>query len=178
MASIFEICNELELLASEIEKGVDCHLENDPDSPPDRAEQALDDLVQRELATQELLKKKIDGYCNLVNEMESRSVQAQHEIGRLKRVANAHSSLAERLRSSLHYALVRLNLPKVETALHRVSLAKKAKSVEVDEFAQIPDEFLKTYTEVSKTAIRAALESGRELPFARWAPEGTSLRMK
>ena len=86
--------------------------------------------------------------------------------------------LAKRLRENLLFVLTRLELEKVETPLHRVSLAKSPLSVDVDEFADIPEEFLRVKSEVDKIAIKDALKAGRELPFARWAPEKFSLRIK
>lgn len=178
MASIFEICDQLEAIARALENGVDCRLVDDPDNTPEMADEALDLLIQQEFSTREQLHQKIDGYCDLINDRMGKIAMAGNEIARLQLIKRANEAMNERLRSNLHFALTRLGLNKVETGLHKVSLAKKPKSVEVDEFQEIPAEFLRVTTEVNRTAIKAALESGKELPFAKWAPEGTSLRVK
>lgn len=178
MASIFEITAELEQIQQALESGVDCRMVDDPENTPEMADKALEELIERELATTEALKSKLDGYCSLISEMEWRAIQAGNEIARLKRIKDAHESLNQKLRDMMKFALTRLNLDKVETPLHRVALAKIAPAVEVDEFMPIPEEFLRVKTEVDKVAIKAALKSGRELPFAQWGPPGVSLRIK
>lgn len=178
MASIFEIAGELTAIQKALECGIEAHTGDDPDNSPELADKRLDELIERELSTTQALKAKLDGYCNLMADLEWRAVQASNEISRLKNMKSGFEGLAKRLRENLLFVLTRLELEKVETPLHRVSLAKSPLSVDVDEFADIPEEFLRVKSEVDKIAIKDALKAGRELPFARWAPEKFSLRIK
>jgi hypothetical protein len=178
MATIFEITREIQRIQDALERGVDARLTDDPDNGPDAADQALDQLIQEELSTREALEAKLDGYCDLISHYQALAGHAGSEASRLTLLKRSYEAQTLRLIQNLLYVFQALGLQKVDTGLHRVSVMKKVKSVEVDEFTDIPQEFLRVHTEPDKTAIRAALDSGRELPFARWAPEGQRLSIK
>ena len=74
------------------------------------------------------------------------------------------------------------DLKTVETARYKLTLANnggKAPLIVDDEFVlDLPDEYLEWSAEPDRAKIRAALEAGEVLTFARLGERGQSMRIK
>lgn len=120
--------------------------------------------------------EKLEGYCLYLRKLETEEAAAKEEAERWQAKAKARLSRAEYLKANLKAHLERTGQKEVRTATGRV-IALQASggqpALQIDEDwrrtpAAAPYEV--TRVEPNKAAIREALESGEELPFARLLP--------
>jgi len=122
---------------------------------------------------------KVEGYCGLMAQLNALADARKAEAQRLAALEQEARNKANRLKTVLREVLMRLNRPKIETTRYKVRLQKAggAQPMVVDEFS-IPDEFMAVVKSPDRAAIRAALESGRTLPFAQLADRSTIIVIK
>lgn len=120
---------------------------------------------------------KVEGYCGLMGTITALADARKAEVRRLQELEQEARNKAERLRKVLREVLIRLGRDKVETARYKLRLQKAGgmQPLTIDEFAEMPEQFLQTIKTVDKAAIRAALESGKDLPFAKLEERSTIL---
>ena len=87
------------------------------------------------------------------------------------------------MKASLLYVFTARDIKKLETkrfSFSRVKNGGKAPLVlnELTPISKIPKEFQTVIVQVSKETVRIALESGRELPFAKLGERGENIRIK
>lgn len=123
---------------------------------------------------------KVEGYCGLMATFTALADARKAEVRRLQELEQQARNNAERLRKVLREVLMRLGRDKVETARYKLRLQKAGgqQPMTIDEFAEMPEQFMQTIKTVDKAAIRAALESGKELPFAKLEERSTILVIK
>ena len=81
---------------------------------------------------------------------------------------------AESLKAYLMNSMQRVNLNKIEGVMAKISITKGRESTEITdpkafvEWAKVNDDSLLKYKDpdISKTAVKAAIEAGREIPYA------------
>lgn len=127
--------------------------------------------------------KKIDGYCALIREFEARASVRKEESERLAKRVKIDAAHAAFLKGRLKSFFEENNLKKIETDRYMVSLAKNGGAIPLellDEPERFPAEFrtIKTQVVANTDAIRAALEGGQDLPFAKLGERGTRLSIK
>lgn len=128
---------------------------------------------------------KIDNYAGLIREMESRAKIRKEEAERLAKLQKTDEAAAKRLKTILQWFFEAHRLQKKDTKRFKLWMQKNGgvtpmildPSVELDPGA-LPEKFQKVTIEPNTPLIRAALEAGEELEFARFGERGTSLRIK
>ena len=154
--------------------------ENGGDLSDPQAEAALAEW-ERELELD--LFGKVDNYCSLIAELESRAKSRQTEAQRLADLAKADDKSAQGLRERLRFIWETRNLPKIETSRFRVALTRNGGKSPLD-LRVGPDELpewaieRKTIVTANKEAIRARLEAGESLPFENLMERGTRISIK
>jgi hypothetical protein len=129
------------------------------------------------------LNEKLDGYVTLVAEFSARAESRKKEADRLRTRAQVDQNNAERLKSRLKLYFERTGKTKVETARFTISLAKNGGKLPLiiadgTQPEALPEQFRKVKLEIHTDEVRAALEAGEELAFARFGERGTSIRIK
>ena len=127
--------------------------------------------------------RKLDNYAALITELEARAEIRKQEAKRLSDRARVDSNRAASLKNMLQEFFSRHDLKTVETARYRLALVSnggKAPLIVDEDYgtAAIPDELCKVTRDPDTAAIRAALEAGEVLTFARLGERGQSMRIK
>lgn len=167
MATLREI--DADLLALE-----DLLLELGGDVTDEEANAAIDAWLNE---TQEAVSKKLNGYASLIKELEGRSQIRDAESERLHRLALLDENAAKRLKERLRWFMENRHLPEVQTALFRLRLTKNGGRQAITLTDTVPNEYMMVVREVDYTKIRAALEAGQKLPFARLEERGKHVRI-
>jgi len=89
------------------------------------------------------------------------------ELKRLKLLKEKRERIAAGLHEYLQYHMTQTGITKIEAPLFSISLRTNPPSVEIFDEAQVPEEFLVPKYLVSKSLLKAAIETGREVPGAR-----------
>jgi len=89
------------------------------------------------------------------------------ELKRLKLLKEKRERIASGLHEYLQYHMTQTGITKIEAPLFSISLRTNPPSVEIFDEAQVPEEFLVPKYSVSKSLLKAAIETGREVPGAR-----------
>jgi hypothetical protein len=100
--------------------------------------------------------------------MESDVSIIDAEIERLKGLKNSRLKTIERLETTVSNAMQLYDINRLETPTLKISF-RKSESVEIDNEAEIPAQFLKekiAYT-IDKTAIKEAIKKGEVVAGAR-----------
>lgn len=130
---------------------------------------------------------KVDNWCAVIGEAEARAKAREEECDRLERLAKADQGKADWMRGKLKMILEAREITKLDTPRYKVSVGNTGGKLgmEVDQFLppwdQIGDEYKRevpAHIELNKDKVRAALESGIELPFARLKERTRVLRIK
>jgi hypothetical protein len=127
---------------------------------------------------QDDLDNKVDNYAAFITELKARSATRKAEADRLAARAKTDSNTATFLANRLKVALIELGIKKLETDRYRVSVAGNGGKQPLDIHGEVTKEFTKTVELVDRTAIREALESGKELDFAILQERGNRLSIK
>jgi hypothetical protein len=120
------------------------------------------------------LAEKVDGYLGYIKEVEARGKMRKEESNRLAALAKTDENTAKQLRGRLTIFLRARNL-KLKTARHNAVSARPYGGpilrIEEKAFPPInaPERFRRVVLsyEYDKDAVRAALEAGEQLDFAR-----------
>jgi hypothetical protein len=132
--------------------------------------------------TTEARNAKLDNYAALIGELEARAAARRAEAARLADRARADENRAKWLKQALQDHFAQHGLKTVETARYRLTLAQNGGKapliVEEDKIlpTQLPVRFQSV--DFNHGAIRAALEAGEQLGFARLGERGQSIRIK
>lgn len=175
--SLYQIGSDMEALA-------DLLYECGGDVTDAEAEAAVNKwLVENEFG----LKKKIDGYAEIIRRFETMSAEANEEANRLKKLAAIRDNAAARLKEGLRLFMERHSIHRIDTELHRFTLCANGgkEPVQVDpEYldcpANLPAKYQKVITTIKPNleTIRADIENGVPVAFARIGPRGNHLRIK
>ena len=163
-----ELCIALDLLDSE-----------------DEADREVgQEMLDNYFAAQGLVDQKVDACLHVAAELEARAKfreeRAKQEAERLKKLAASDKNAAKRLKEASVKALdiAHPGQTKWELPEHKVSLRKAPPSVEVFDQDQLPSDYIRVKCEPDKTAIKAALKAGEEVPGARLADPTTSIQVR
>jgi len=127
--------------------------------------------------------RKLDGYAAFIRELEARATARMKEAERLIARHDVDMRKADFLRARLKAFFEVHKLTKVECERATISLVNNGGKAPllIDERAPVPPEFQRCIPErwePNKDAIRAALESGNSLTFARLGERGKQLRIR
>lgn len=128
--------------------------------------------------------EKVDRYCGLIKSLEGMVAIREEEIRRLQSLVKSDQTAVKRLKERLRI-FVEGQGGKVETTLHRLSVAKNGGKVPVlypgewaDSPSEAPEAFHRRRIELDVEAIRASLEAGDDVPGCSLGERGTHLRVK
>lgn len=136
--------------------------------------------------------RKIDAYCALMDQYTGMASVRKQEADRLAKLAKTDENNAKRLKERLKYFLDHKEITKIETRLHKLTIAGNGgvqaltlhPDVTENPEAILPKEFQKVTVTPNTDAIRAELAKPEadQLPLikqlAKLEPRGTSLRIK
>lgn len=132
--------------------------------------------------TQKELSTKLDNYAEFICELTARAEARKQRAKEMTELAKADEAMVKRLKSTLQYFFEREGLKRQDTDRHRITLAKNGGKAPVlfdDTFPEdMPEKYQITVIKPNTDAIRADLEAGEELPFARLGERGQSIRVK
>ena len=144
-----------------------------------------EELTQEEIQEQgnELalaLKNKSTSIIGYVRNLDLTSEAIKNEIDRLTIMKKAIDNKNTKFKEYVKENMERLDLPKIDTELGTLSIAKNPASVEIFDETLISDEYKKEKVTVSidKTSIKNALKAGKNVQGARLVEDKTSLRIK
>lgn len=162
-------------ITSELQAVIDGILEGGIDSP--EAQQALDEHLA---GLDEALDQKAEDYAAVIMSLQARSDARAAEAKRIRELANADATVAQRLKERLKQAMEATGRVRIDTTRFRLTVANNGgkQPMLIEDESAIPTEFIVQVPEVDKDAVRAALEAGRPVPGCTLVPRGTSLRIK
>lgn len=130
----------------------------------------------------EQVEHKLDGYGALIVELEARATARKAEADRMAGRAQVDTNAAKRLKERLKMFFIERNYKVIETPRFRVTLAGHGGKVPLDidpvDAATLPLRFQAVSISPHTELIRAALEAGEALDFARLGERGSSIRIK
>lgn len=160
-------------------------LELTPD--PARVEGELNPLLEAMFAEVEGNQAaKCDGYINLIRAVEGDAAVMESEAAEYAAKGKARRGRAEFLKKQLYEYMIRTKQTKVQTDKGRVLSIQNNGGhpgvdydlMDVDDVNALPDRFKEVKTTMDTQAVKAALDAGESLEFARLKPRGTHLRIK
>lgn len=165
--SLYQITNEMQSILDAMHE--------DADSPD--AMNALDEAL-RDLDT--ALDQKAETYAGLIRELELRAQARTEEMKRIRALADADATLAERLKERLRDAMQRTGRTRIDTPRFRLSVVGNGgrQPLLIADPESIPPLFIRNVPEINREAIRLALDAGQEVPGCTLAPRGSRLSIK
>lgn len=162
-------------ITSELQAVIDGILEGGIDSP--EAQQALDEHLA---GLDEALDQKAEDYAAVIMSLQARSDARAAEAKRIRELANADATVAQRLKERLKQAMETTGRARIDTTRFRLTVASNGgkQPMLIEDESAIPPEFIVQVPEVDRDAVRAVLEAGRPVPGCTLVPRGTSLRIK
>lgn len=109
---------------------------------------------------------KVHGLCCVIRNTEGEAMAIDAEIKRLTAKKKALQNKVDNLTSYLEYNLKASDSSEVKTSIFTVKFAKTPASVKILDESALPTDMLRVKTEPDKTAIKAAIKEGREVPGA------------
>ena len=111
------------------------------------------------------LESKTANYIRIIKNFEHMAQGLKEEVARLQARRKVHENAAERLKGALLYALKATGQRSIETSLGRVTAmrASTPKYVLNVDLEDLPEEFVRTKSEVDMAAIREAIKDGMDL---------------
>jgi hypothetical protein len=121
----------------------------------------------------------IDDVLSLVRDIEARAEARKAESDRMRQRAKRDQAVADWFRSHVLRVMQAEGMKKLETSRWRVTLAMPGGKQALEILGDVPEEFTELVVthEIDKEAIRAALEGGNVLPFARLVEKQPTLRI-
>ena len=123
----------------------------------------------------------MDNYAALIQELDARAAARKEEAKRLADAARRDEQKATYLKERLHGFFRRHGIDRLDTRRYSLRVARHGGKlpVVVDLDADdLPERFRRARFSPDLTALREALESGEDLPFARFGDRGESLRIR
>lgn len=131
-------------------------LASDPEVPSDVLADTIEGLEGD-------LEEKADGYAKVIRSMRADADSLKTEIKRLQDRKKALENGADRLTQALEYAMRSTGQTKLKTKLFSFGIQKNPASVDIEEGAFIPEEFLiQQEPQVNKKGLLEALKAGKK----------------
>ena len=132
---------------------------------------------------EDAIAKKVEGYCQLIDDATAKAKARKEQSARIAALAKTDENKAKFLKARLKEAFELLQITKLETATHKLSIAKNGGklSVIVDDESAVLEQYGSCVVILdgeAKDNLRADLADGVEVKGARFGERGTSLRIK
>ena len=128
---------------------------------------------------------KIDDYCRLITMVTARANARTEELSRLGALVDTDENTIKRLKTALHNFMLERGVTKIETPLHKLTIAKnggKAPLVIPEDWrndpASAPEQYHRAVIHLDTDLIRADLAGGEDVPGCAIGERGTHLRIK
>lgn len=130
--------------------------------------------------------QKLDGYVNLIRAVEGDAAVMESEAAEYAAKGKARRNRAAFLKDRLHAYLTRTGQTKVQTDKGRVIAVQNNgghpgvdyEPLSHEDILKLPEKFREWKVELDKAAVKAALDAGETLGFAKLKDRGTHLRIK
>lgn len=167
-ASLWALGIEHQQLHQQIE-ALALQLDSD-DADPGAITAELEALLAADLDQQQALERKADAYCWVIDNLQAMAAYRRQQAERLLELADADLRKAQRLQETLITVLTRLSPDSTAFSLpnHRIR-AHRSQAVVIDDEQALPQAFfrVKTTATPDKTAIKAAIKAGEQVPGSR-----------
>ena len=164
-------------ISTEMQSILDAMLDGGVDSP--QAMAAMDEHLQ---GLEVALESKADAYAGVIRELELRATARTEEVKRIRALADADATLAQRLRERLRDVMAATGLTRIETPRFRLAVqangGRQPLIIDPEGVNDLPVSLTRIVREPDKEAIRTVLESGDTIPGCTLLPRGTTLRIK
>lgn len=175
MSTLFQIGEDLSALEQLLTA-------NDGEITDDAAGEALEAWFD-ELG--EARDQKIDNYCRLIATIANRAQARAEEVARLDNLIETDQTAIARLKTALHSFMIEQGITKLETPLHKLTIAKNGGKPPLvipeswrEDAANAPEQYHQTFVKLDTAAIRADLMAGEQIPGCHIAEPGNHLRIK
>jgi hypothetical protein len=127
---------------------------------------------------------KLDGYVNLIRELDAQANAADIEAAYYRKIAQYRSNRVLYLKRRLREYLEATGQKKVVTDTGRTVAVQANGGTLPIRWAdgivpsELPERFRRIRVETDAEAVRSALDSGEELPFAAFGDRGSQLRIR
>lgn len=135
------------------------------------------DLEARLNAAESSMSEKVDAVLAYAAERHAESVSCAHEAKRLADRARAAEAHSERLRDYVLRCMVAAGVDRVSGTRFKAALTTTPGRVVVDDEMALPLSMVRTTSAPDKTAIKAALLAGEQVPGAH-IETGIALRVR
>lgn len=144
---------------------------------PEIDEQVVSDTLEGLLGAIEV---KSEGYIAVLNRLDMELTACKKHEQEWKVRKQIRENAIKRLKKALTDTMVAIDKTEIAAGDVKIKLVNNGGLLPliVDEDAEIPDRFKKIIYETDNTLIRKALDSGEELPFARYGERGKGIRIK
>jgi hypothetical protein len=109
---------------------------------------------------------KVHGLCCVIRNTEGDAMAIDAEIKRLTAKKKALDNKVKNLNNYLEWNVKSAGVPEIKTSIFTVKLAKTPEAVKILDESALPADLLRVKTEPDKTAIKAAIKEGRNVPGA------------
>ena len=142
----------------------------DPDVDPQAFKDTLEGLEYE-------VELKADGYAKIIRQVEGNIATVDAEIKRLQGFKKLLEGNVDTMKGNLENTMKVTGKTKFKTDLFSFRIQKNPVSVKIANEDDVPPEYLKITTSVNKTAIKEAIESGEDIPYAH-LEQSESLRIQ
>lgn len=173
--TLFEISDELAAIEELL-------TENDGEIGDDAAGETLEAWFDQLTDARDA---KIDDYCRLIASVTARANARTEELARLGALVDTDENTIKRLKTALHNFMIERGVTKIETPLHRLTIAKNGGKPPLvipeawrEDPASAPEQYHRAVIHLDTELIRADLAGGEEIPGCAIGERGTHLRIK
>lgn len=130
----------------------------------------------------ELLDDKMEAYARIITDLDIEGEARKAEAKRMADLARASHVKRDRVKAWLKRHLDMLGIKKKQAGPYTLTVANNGGALpiewETEDVTRIPDEYLVQVPQIDKKAVRAALDAGKDIGFARLGQRGSNLRIK
>lgn len=121
----------------------------------------------------------VDGLIGLIKAVDNQEKVFDEESKRCAAKKKALRDFSDRVKGIVKANMEELGEKEIRTAVHKLKIVGNGGKQPLNIFGEVPEDYIKTEVIKSddKEKIRAALEAGVELPFARLEERGTRLKI-
>ena len=168
--SLYGLSEEAIRLETQIREAAESLFSDDP-AEVEAARLELEGLLSEESNTREALQRKADAWCWVIDRCRATAAERKAHAQRLRELAAADEAKADKLQDQLVALLLRTqpDATTFELPDHKIT-SRKSEAVELHPdtcLVDLPTDCIRIKREADKTAIKAALKAGREVPGAQ-----------
>lgn len=121
---------------------------------------------------------KLDAYVVILKKLEAENAMDDAEVKRLQARARTRTRNIEMLKAAMVSGMRALDVKRLPTEHFRLAIVKNGGKQPIEYTGEVPIEFCRVELQRDAEKVRAALESGEALDFARLGDRGEHLTIK